>query len=80
MKKKILILGANGFIGNALVEKLTENNQNKIFGLDLYSDKLDNSLEKRNFEFVKGNINTKNKWIENQINNPSSNSLKFRIS
>lgn len=67
MKKKILILGANGFIGNALVEKLTENNQNKIFGLDLYSDKLDNSLEKRNFEFVKGNINTKNKWIENQI-------------
>ena len=47
MKKKILILGANGFIGNALVEKLTENNQNKIFGLDLYSDKLDNSLEKR---------------------------------
>ena len=67
MKKKILILGANGFIGNALVEKLSENNQNKIFGLDLFSDKLDNSLEKRNFEFVKGDINTKNKWIENQI-------------
>ena len=67
MKKKILILGANGFIGNALVEKLSENNQNKIFGLDLYSDKLDNSLEKRNFEFIKGDINSKNKWIENQI-------------
>jgi|TARA_B100001964_G_scaffold232797_1_gene289084 UDP-4-amino-4-deoxy-L-arabinose formyltransferase/UDP-glucuronic acid dehydrogenase (UDP-4-keto-hexauronic acid decarboxylating) len=52
MKKKILILGANGFIGNALVEKLSENSQNKIFGLDLYSDKLENSLIKRNFEFV----------------------------
>jgi len=67
MKKRILVLGANGFIGNALVNKLTEKTQNEIFGLDLYSNKLDESLQKRNFMFVKGDINIKSKWIENHI-------------
>ena len=67
MKKRILILGANGFIGNALVKKLTEKTQNEIFGLDLYSDKLDESLQKRNFMFVRGDINIKSKWIESHI-------------
>ena len=57
MKKKILVLGANGFIGNALVKKLIENNQNEIFGMDLRHDKLGNSIEKRNFKFFQGDIN-----------------------
>lgn len=64
---KILILGANGFIGNALVKKLSKNKKKQIFGMDLYNDKLEHSLHNKNFKFVKGDINIDNEWIERHI-------------
>ena len=67
MKKSILILGANGFIGNALVEKLLENDSHEIFGMDLDDSKLDHSLSHPYFHFVEGDINISNEWIEYHI-------------
>ena len=54
MKKSILILGANGFIGNALVKELCKNNEITVYGMDLEGNKLGHSIESPNFRFVEG--------------------------
>ena len=64
---KILILGANGFIGNALVKNLLMDPGNEIYGIDLEYNKLDHSIENENFHFIDGDINISNEWIEYHI-------------
>jgi len=64
---KILILGANGFIGNALVEKLLHNGGYQVYGLDLDDNKLGGSLGNSNFKFIDGDVNISNEWIEYHI-------------
>jgi len=64
---KILILGANGFIGNALCKKLLENENIEVHALDLSNDKLDHSFGNSRFHFVEGDININNEWIEYHI-------------
>ena len=64
---KILILGANGFIGNALVKNLLMDLRNEIYGLDLECSKLDHSIDNENFHFIDGDINISNEWIEYHI-------------
>ena len=64
---KILILGANGFIGNALIERLLTTGSYEVFGMDLENNKLGNSLSNPHFYFVEGDINISNEWIEYHI-------------
>jgi len=64
---KILILGANGFIGNALVKNLLMDPRNEIYGIDLEYNKLDHSIDNENFHFIDGDINISNEWIEYHI-------------
>ena len=64
---KILILGANGFIGNALVRELGKKKDIKVYGLDLERNNLSHSIDNPNFHFVEGDINISNEWIEYQI-------------
>ena len=64
---KILILGANGFIGNALVKELCKKKSTTIYAMDLYTDKLGHSINKPNLSFVEGDININNEWIEYNI-------------
>jgi len=64
---KILILGANGFIGNALVKYLLNATDHYIYGLDLDNNKLDDLVNKQKFQFVEGDINISNEWIEYHI-------------
>jgi len=64
---KILILGANGFIGNALVRELLKIDDIQVYGLDLDYEKLDHSLDHPKFHFVEGDININNEWIEYHI-------------
>jgi nucleoside-diphosphate-sugar epimerase len=64
---KILILGANGFIGNALVSELCKDDTFQIYGLDLSDSNLEQSINNPNFHFVEGDINISNEWIEYQI-------------
>ena len=39
-KKSILILGANGFIGNALVKDLCNDGMMKVYGMDIENNNL----------------------------------------
>jgi len=67
MKKSILILGANGFIGNALIRSLLLDKKYKIFGMDLYKNNLSDLIDNKDFNFVEGDINISNEWIEYHI-------------
>ncbi len=64
---KILILGANGFIGNSLSKKLLETTDNEVYGMDLSNNKLEHSIDNPRFHFVEGDINISNEWIEYHI-------------
>ena len=64
---KILILGANGFIGNALVKAILDEGKHEIYGMDIDNGKLDHSLSHPKFHFVEGDINISNEWIEYHI-------------
>jgi nucleoside-diphosphate-sugar epimerase len=64
---KILVLGANGFIGNALVKNLLSTDSHHVYGMDLEKNKLTESIDHRNFDFVEGDINISNEWIEYHI-------------
>jgi len=64
---KILILGVNGFIGNALTRRILHNRDWEVYGMDLYSNKLDRSLEHPCFHFLEGDIGINKEWIEYHI-------------
>lgn len=65
---KVLILGANGFIGSHLSETILATKKDwHIHAMDLTQDKLGECLNHANFHFTQGDI-TKNKdWIREQI-------------
>src|SRR3990167_2221776 len=64
---KILILGANGFIGSHLSETILTQTDWHIDAMDLNDNKLSNCLNHSRFHFTMGDI-TKNKtWITSHI-------------
>jgi|CryBogDrversion2_8_1035294.scaffolds.fasta_scaffold00066_9 nucleoside-diphosphate-sugar epimerase len=67
MSKKILILGVNGFIGSALTETILKEKDWQIFGMDMASDKIEESLGHPRFNFVEGDITINKEWIEYHI-------------
>ncbi|MHB8068515.1 MAG: bifunctional UDP-4-keto-pentose/UDP-xylose synthase [Desulfobaccales bacterium] len=64
---KILILGVNGFIGNALTRRILNTREWEVFGMDLYSNKLEESLDHPRFHFLEGDIAINKEWIEYHI-------------
>jgi nucleoside-diphosphate-sugar epimerase len=64
---KILILGVNGFIGNALVRRILNTTNWDVFGMDLYNNKLEHSLNHPRFRFLEGDIAINKEWIEYHI-------------
>src|SRR5512146_455703 len=64
---KILILGVNGFIGNALTRRILGTTDWHVYGMDLYSNKLDRSLDDPRFHFLEGDIAINKEWIEYHI-------------
>jgi len=66
-KTSVLILGVNGFIGNALSERLLENGGYEIHGMDLRSDKISRLLKNKNFHFDEGDISIHREWIEYHV-------------
>ncbi len=64
---KILILGVNGFIGNALTRRILTTRDWEVFGMDLYSNKLDQALDHPRFHFLEGDIAINKEWIEYHI-------------
>jgi nucleoside-diphosphate-sugar epimerase len=64
---KVLILGVNGFIGNALTRRILDTTDWEVFGLDMSSDKLEHSMGHPRFNFLEGDITINKEWIEYNI-------------
>lgn len=67
MPLRILILGANGFIGSSLTHAILRQKDWQVFGMDMASHKLDNCLGHERFKFVEGDITINREWIEYHI-------------
>lgn len=66
-KKHVLILGANGFIGNHLSERLLQSGQYEVHGMDLSSSTLDRLRGNSSFHFQEGDISIMREWIEYHV-------------
>ncbi|MFN3234883.1 MAG: bifunctional UDP-4-keto-pentose/UDP-xylose synthase [Gammaproteobacteria bacterium] len=64
---KVLILGTNGFIGNALSEAILNTTDWHIVGMDLYDNNLEDCMDHERFEFFKGDMRGHTDWIEEKI-------------
>ena len=66
-KKKVLILGVNGFIGNHLTERLLESGNYEVHGMDLYPTQIKRLMGRPGFYFSEGDISVHREWIEHHI-------------
>jgi nucleoside-diphosphate-sugar epimerase len=64
---RVLILGVNGFIGNALTERILQTTDWDVSGLDIGSDKIAPFLENPRFTYLEGDIAINKEWIEYQV-------------
>jgi nucleoside-diphosphate-sugar epimerase len=64
---KVLILGVNGFIGNALTERILTTTDWDVYGLDVGSDKIQSWLNHKRFRYLEGDISINREWIEYHI-------------
>ncbi|WP_136515894.1 bifunctional UDP-4-keto-pentose/UDP-xylose synthase [Geomonas edaphica] len=64
---KVLILGVNGFIGNALTHRILTTTDWEVYGLDMACDKLERSMGHPRFHFLEGDITINKEWIEYNI-------------
>jgi nucleoside-diphosphate-sugar epimerase len=67
MPLRILILGANGFIGSSLTRAILSQKNWEVFGMDVGSHKLEDSLGNARFKFVEGDITINREWIEYHV-------------
>ena len=66
-KKSVLILGVDGFIGNALSELLLASGKYEVHGMDLRSGYVKRLLDQPDFHFDEGDISIHREWIEYHI-------------
>src|SRR5512136_3096470 len=64
---KVLILGVNGFIGNALTRRILDTTTWEVFGLDMSDDKLERSIGHTRFHFLEGDITINKEGIEYNV-------------
>jgi len=67
MPIKVLILGANGFIGSSLTHTILQKKDWEVYGMDIGSHKLEGSLKNPRFKFVEGDITINREWIEYHV-------------
>jgi UDP-4-amino-4-deoxy-L-arabinose formyltransferase / UDP-glucuronic acid dehydrogenase (UDP-4-keto-hexauronic acid decarboxylating) len=66
-KKKVLILGVDGFIGNFLSERLLESGDYEVHGMDLRCHYTERLLKHPDFYFHEGDISIHREWIEYHV-------------
>ena len=66
---KVMILGANGFIGSALTNAILSSRSWEVYGIDLSDHKLrDLPKDSRSrFHFVEGDITINSEWVEYHV-------------
>jgi nucleoside-diphosphate-sugar epimerase len=67
MPLKVLILGANGFIGSCLTETILQKKDWEVYGMDIGDHKLTHVLGNPRFKFVEGDITINREWIEYHV-------------
>jgi nucleoside-diphosphate-sugar epimerase len=67
MALKIMILGANGFIGSALTDAILRERSWEVYGIDLADNKLGELPENDRFHFVEGDITINKEWVEYHV-------------
>jgi nucleoside-diphosphate-sugar epimerase len=63
----VLILGVNGFIGNALTQRILASTDWHVFGMDVADHKLGHSLRDPRMHFLEGDISINREWIEYHV-------------
>ena len=63
----VLILGVNGFIGNALTRRIVATTDWHVYGMDVTSSKLEHSLGHPRVHFLEGDIAINREWIEYHV-------------
>jgi UDP-4-amino-4-deoxy-L-arabinose formyltransferase/UDP-glucuronic acid dehydrogenase (UDP-4-keto-hexauronic acid decarboxylating) len=64
---KILILGVNGFIGHHLTQRILDETDWSVYGMDLSDDRLGKNLQNPRFHFIEGDIAINREWIEYHV-------------
>jgi nucleoside-diphosphate-sugar epimerase len=67
MPLKIMILGANGFIGSALTSAILRERDWEVYGIDLSDNKLGSLPADKRFHFVEGDITINREWVEYHV-------------
>lgn len=67
MPLRILILGANGFIGSSLTRAILRQKDWEVYGMDIGSHKLEDSLDNPRFKFAEGDITINTEYIEYHV-------------
>jgi len=63
----ILILGVNGFIGHHLTQRILDETDWSVYGMDLSDDRLGKNLQNPRFHFIEGDIAINKEWIEYHV-------------
>ncbi|HSX78080.1 MAG TPA: bifunctional UDP-4-amino-4-deoxy-L-arabinose formyltransferase/UDP-glucuronic acid oxidase ArnA [Candidatus Saccharimonadia bacterium] len=66
-KQKVLILGVDGFIGNALSERLLASGHYEVQGMDLQAHSIQRLLDHPDFSFNEGDIAIHREWVEYHV-------------
>ncbi len=66
-KKHVLILGVNGFIGNALSQRLLKSGKYEVHGMDIRSNYIQHLIGQPGFHYEEGDISIHREWTEYHI-------------
>jgi nucleoside-diphosphate-sugar epimerase len=67
MALKVMILGANGFIGSALTAAILRSRDWDVYAMDLADNKLGELPRTERFHFVEGDITINKEWVEYHV-------------
>src|SRR5207237_5324386 len=67
MALKIMILGANSFIGSALTNAILRTRPWEVYGIDLADNRLGDLPKTDRFHFVEGDITINKEWVEYHV-------------
>jgi nucleoside-diphosphate-sugar epimerase len=67
MPLKVLILGANGFIGSSLTRAILKQKDWEVYGMDVGNHKLGQCMGHPRFKFFEGDITISGEWIEYHV-------------